>query len=116
MIELIGTTIGVYIGLTVMIAGGAAFLTGQALANTWQPLIKGVPYALLLAFGNRFLIYGLFDGELLTTTGSTVDFLVMLAIIVFAYRLTKARKMVSQYPWLYVRSGPFGWRERHPHA
>jgi len=20
--------------------------------------------------------------------------------------------MVSQYPWLYERSGPFGWRER----
>ena len=116
MIELIGTTIDVYIGLTVIIAGGAAFLTGQALANTWQPLAKGAAYALLLAAGNRFLIYGLFDGELFTTSGFIVDFLVMLVIIIFAYRLTKARKMVSQYPWLYERTGPFSWRERHPHT
>ncbi|MCB9948824.1 MAG: hypothetical protein H6842_13555 [Rhodospirillaceae bacterium] len=116
MIDIIGTTIGVYIGLTIILAGGAAFLTGQALANTWQPLAKGVPFALLLAAGNRFLIYGLFNGVMLTWTGFLIDFAVMLVIIIFAFRLTKARKMVSQYPWLYERTGPFSWRERKTHA
>jgi hypothetical protein len=34
------------------------------------------------------------------------------AILLAAYYLTRARKMVQQYPWLYERRGPFGWRER----
>jgi hypothetical protein len=28
--------------------------------------------------------------------------------------VTKARKMVCQYPWLYERSGLFSWRDRNP--
>jgi hypothetical protein len=30
----------------------------------------------------------------------------------FAHRLTLARKMASQYPWIYERAGLLGWRER----
>ena len=30
-----------------------------------------------------------------------------------AYRLTQARQMVRQYPWLYRRKGLLGWEERH---
>jgi hypothetical protein len=28
-----------------------------------------------------------------------------------AWRATRAGQMVQQYPWLYARSGPLGWRE-----
>jgi hypothetical protein len=28
-----------------------------------------------------------------------------------AWRATRANQMVQQYPWLYARSGPLGWRE-----
>ena len=28
-----------------------------------------------------------------------------------AWRATRANQMVRQYPWLYARSGPLGWRE-----
>jgi len=41
-----------------------------------------------------------------------VYFAVNLAIASLAYRLTQARKMVSQYPWLYDRAGLFGWRTK----
>jgi branched-chain amino acid transport system ATP-binding protein len=37
----------------------------------------------------------------------------LVAIGLFAYRLNRARKMVSQYPWLYERAGLFRWRDRH---
>ena len=109
---LLGTTWGVFVGLTVILFGGAALMTGQALANTWQHWWKAIPYCLLLTCGDRFLIYGLFDGELLLLSGFIIDFLVLLAICTLAFRVTKARKMVTQYPWLYRRRGLFGWAHR----
>ena len=113
MEAILGTTIPVFIGLTVVLFGGAGFLTGQALANGWHPWWKLIPYCLLLTCGDRFLVYGLFDGELLSVSGFVFDFMVILVIALTGYRLTKARKMVSQYPWIYQRVGLFGWRERH---
>jgi hypothetical protein len=40
MESLLGTTLPVFIGMTVFVMGFAAFMTGQALANTWQPAWK----------------------------------------------------------------------------
>ena len=36
-----------------------------------------------------------------------------LAIGAVAYRFTRARQMVRQYPWLYRRKGLLDWEERH---
>jgi hypothetical protein len=41
------------------------------------------------------------------------DAIVLSAISLLSYRVTNARKMVSQYPWLYVRSGLLSWRPRN---
>jgi len=30
---------------------------------------------------------------------------------VVAYRVIRAHKMVTQYPWLYQRAGLFSWRK-----
>ncbi len=107
-----GTTLPVFIGLTVCLMGFASFMTGQGMANTWRPMWQAVPYCALLGFADRFLTWGLFEGELLSLSGYLIDTLVLLAICLTAYRMTQARKMVSQYPWLYERSGLFGWREK----
>ncbi len=112
MEELLGTTWPVFIGLTLILFGGAAFMTGQALANGWQPAWKIAPYALLLGAGDRFLTYALFQGELITVPGTLSHTAILAAICLLAHRLTKARKMVSQYPWIYQRVGLFGWREK----
>ena len=109
--EALGTTLPVFIGLTVMLMGGTACLTGQALARNWRPVWQTLPYALLLGLGDRFLTYALFDGELLNPLGYVVDTAIILAIGLLAYRLTRVHRMVSQYPWLYRRAGPFAWRE-----
>ncbi len=112
--SLLGTSMPVFVGLTVVVIGFAAFMTGQALANTWKPAWHAVIYGLLLGLADRFLTFALFDGELLSASGYLIDAAVLIVITLFAYRLTQARKMVSQYPWLYRRVGPFGWKSIDP--
>ena len=90
----------------------ASFMTGQGLAAMWQPQWHPVFYGILLGFADRFLVFALFDGELLSAGGYFVDTAVLIAISLFAHRFTKARQMVSQYPWLYERAGLLGWREK----
>jgi uncharacterized membrane protein HdeD (DUF308 family) len=113
MESLLGTSVPVFIGITCTIIGFAAYMTGQAMANTWRPVWQLFLYGVLLGFASRFLIFALFDGELLSMTGYAIDTVVLIAIAWFAFRLTRARKMVHQYPWLYERSGLFGWKSRH---
>ena len=112
MEDFIGNSFWVFFGMTLIIGGGAAFLTGQALANTWRPIWQAVVYAALLACADRFLIYALFDGELFSLAGYLFDSAVLILIALIAYLSTKAWKMVRQYPWLYERSGLFSWREK----
>ncbi|MGQ0662602.1 MAG: DUF6867 family protein [Pseudomonadota bacterium] len=112
MNDLLGGTLAEFIGLTVAILGGAAFMMGHALASTWRPAWQLLPYGLMLAAANRFLSYALFDGQLLSVSGFAVDAVVMVAIAGIAYRARLARQMVAQYPWLYERAGPFGWRRK----
>lgn len=112
MEDLLGTSIAVYIGVVVVIMGFVAFMSGQALASGWRPLRHLVISTLLLGVASRFLVFALYDGELFSITGYVMDVIVLSAISGFAYFYTRARRMVSQYPWLYERTGLFGWRER----
>ena len=109
MSDLLGTSIGVFIGLHVILIGGAGFLTGQAIASTWRPAWQVLAYSLLLGLVARFLTWTLFDGVLLSLSGYVVDVVVVAAIGLFAYRITRARMMVRQYPWLYRRAGLAGY-------
>ncbi len=116
MVELLGTTWPALIGVTMLVVAMtfASFITGQGLANTWRPMWQIVPYSLLLGCADRFLTWGLFEGGLFLLSGYVIDTLVLLLIALIAYRLTQARKMVAQYPWIYERVGPFGWRQKGP--
>jgi hypothetical protein len=105
---------GAFLVMTVVIFGGAAAMTGQALARNWRPVWQVLPYALLLGIGDRFLLYALFGARLISAEGYAAAVLILLAIGLVAYRLTQTHCMVRQYPWLYERSGPFQWRARGP--
>lgn len=113
MESFLGTSIGVFVGITCVLIGFAAWMTGQAIAGTWRPYWQLVIYCLLLGCAARFLIYGLYDGELFHLTGYLMNAITLLAIGSLSFLLTRARKMVDQYPWLYERTGLFGWRSRH---
>ena len=112
MDDILGTSLPVFFGLTVVLFGGGAILTGQGLAAAWRPAWQVVPYGLLLTIGARFLTYALFQGDLLSATGSLAQAVVLIGLTGLAFRATLAHKMVVQYPWLYERAGPFTWRAR----
>jgi len=110
MESFIDAPLGVFVGVTLILFGGAAWLTGQALAGTWRPLWQAFIYAPLLAAVDRFLLFALFGSELAALPAFLFHAAVLLAIAMLAYRRTRARRMVSQYPWLYEHAGVFGWR------
>jgi hypothetical protein len=110
MESILGTSWSVFIGVTVVLFGGAAFMMGQALGGNWRPAWQNILYGLLLGVADQFLIFALFQGPF----GALVPYLVSTALLIglalLAYRLTIVHKMVSQYPWLYERVGLFSWR------
>jgi len=108
----LGTSISVFLVLTVCLIGGAAFMTGRALATTWRPVWQVFLYCLLLGGADRFLVFSLFQGRLLLFSGFVIDTAVITLVALAAYRATRARTMAAQYPWLYERTGLFTWRER----
>jgi hypothetical protein len=105
-------SLGVFIIMTVVIGGGAAFLAGRAMASKWRPWITAVLYMIPLGLALRFFHYALFTGDLLSIHYFITDTLVLIAGAGLGYRLTRVRQMVSQYPWLYERSSPFSWRAK----
>ena len=107
-----GTTLPVFLGLTVVLFGGAAWMTGRALGTTWRPAWQILPYGALLAVGSRFFDWALFEGDLVSPPGYCLAAAVLMLLAFAAYRVNRAARMVAQYPWLYERAGPFAWRAR----
>lgn len=103
MSDVLGASPWVFLGVTVCLAGGAAWLMGQSLGGSWRPLWLVVLYSLLLGLGDRFVTYALFDGELFSPTGFVIDTGLIMAIAVIAYQVARARTKRRQYPWLYGR-------------
>ena len=116
MESLLGTSLGVFIGLTVIIIGGAAMMTGRVLADGWKSPLQVVFACFGLALADRFLIYALFGGELLSLSGFLIDFAVLTAMALTAHRLTVVHKMVAQYPWRYERESLWTYRKKSEQA
>jgi hypothetical protein len=106
--------LSVFLIMTVIIGGGAAFLAGRALATKWRPVWMPVIAMLPLALALRFFHYALFTGELLSVHYFITDTSVLIAAALLGYQMTRAAQMTRQYPWLYVRSGPLSWRDKNP--
>lgn len=112
MQTILGTSLGVFIGLTVIITGAAAIMAGKALGETWKPAWQVVLACFGLGLANRFLVYALFGGELLSLSGFLVGFAVITAMALAAHRITRVHKAVSQYPWRYERETLFTYRTK----
>jgi hypothetical protein len=113
MSDWFGDTLAMVLLFNLVLVSGASYATGQGVASTWRPWRQLVVYAALLSAGLRFFDYALAGGELWSIGGFLLGWLVQLAIASLAYRLTRARQMVRQYPWLYQRKGLLGWEERN---
>ncbi|RLA36665.1 MAG: hypothetical protein DRR03_03620 [Gammaproteobacteria bacterium] len=110
MEALLGTSLNVFIGLTVVIVGFIAWVTGRALAITWKPAWHVAIYCLLLGLADRFLTFGLFQGELLSLSGYLIDTTVLVTIALVSFRFNRISALVKQYPWIYRRRGLFTLR------
>lgn len=101
-----------FLAVTVVMGGAAAWIVGRSVAVGWRPSWTLVVYLLFLACGIRFIHFALFGGNILSVSAFALDALVLLGIGCVGYRYCRSRKMVEQYDWLYERHGLMGWRER----
>lgn len=113
MFDWLGDTLATVLLFNFILIGPASFATGQALASTWRPWPQMVAYTALLSAGLRFFDYALANGELWSAGGFALGWAIQGLLAAFAFRLTRVRQMVRQYPWLYARKGLLGWEERH---
>jgi Domain of unknown function (DUF6867) len=102
----------VFLVLTVILGGGAAFLSGRGLARSWKPFGRVFFYMALLTAAVRFFHYALFDGNLLSVYYYLVTYVLLLAAACLGFRAMRTTQMVTQYRWLYERTSPLTWRER----
>ena len=114
----------IWLALVLCLSGAGAFATGRALARTWQPVVRLIPYALLLAAASGFLSWALFGvpvipasrliaralagdwGEVsLGLSGLAMSFALLWAMGASGFTLTRGRQMRLQYPFLASRPG-----------
>jgi len=81
----LGTSAAVFFVLTVCVMGFAAFMTGQALANTWRPAWQVVVYCVLLGLVDRFLSFALFGVNVTALRIVTMTFSLLLAAAVYTF-------------------------------
>ena len=102
----------VFLLLTVLLGGAAAWAAGRAIAATWRPYWQVPAYAVLLALVVRFLHFALFEEPLLEPGNLVVDIAVLLAAAGLGHRMARVRAMTTQYAWIYIAAGRLGWRAR----
>jgi hypothetical protein len=109
-------SIWLFLFVTVILGGSAAWMTGRAIAITWRPFGQLLLYLLILAAAVRFIHFALFGGTLVSVHYYAIDAIVVLIIGVLGFQYNRARQMTTQYRWLYERTGPFGWKEKTSHT
>lgn len=105
-----------FIFVTVCLAGSAAYLTGRALARSWQSYAELTVNIFLLALATRYIHFALFSGSLLSLHYFIIDFMVLLAIALLGNQLTRSKQMGRQYGFLYERHGFLGWTPRRENS
>ena len=86
-----------FIFVTVILGGGAAYLTGRAIALSWMANEQLAIYLVLLTAATRFIHFALFDGTLIAPWYFLVDLVVLLAIGFLGKTITRSRQMAAQY-------------------
>ena len=103
---------GIFLLVTIALGGGAAYLSGRAIASTWRPWWHVTLYMFVLALAVRFMHFALFDSKFLSLHYYLVDYAVCLAFGLLGFHLMRVTQMVTRYGWINERAGPFRWRRR----
>jgi len=106
--------LGVFLLITILLGGGASFLAGRAIAQTWRPWWQIAVYGLILGAAVRFLHYALFGATLLSLHYYLVDTAVCVLAGITGFRTARRAQMVNQYRWINEPAGLLRWRRRSP--
>ncbi len=87
----------IFLFTTLVLGGGAAWLTGRAIALTWQPLFMAWVWMVLLAAAVRFIHFSLFHNSLIALDAYLLDYFIVASASSFGYALTRKRQMAVQY-------------------
>ncbi len=109
---IIEQSISLYLVLTCIIGGGAAYLMGRSLAINWRPVWHLILATMIMGLALRFFHFALFEGKLLYLHYYITDTLTLLVFALLGYRITRTRQMVTSYHWLYKRTSPLTWTRR----
>lgn len=107
-------SIGDFMLVTLFLGGGAAWLTGRAVAKGWSPYWQVLVYSALLAAAVRFCHFALFNGTLGAFDHYLVELVLLASIATLGFRTVRKAQMVRRYDWLFTPSGPLAWRARPP--
>ena len=66
--------------VTGILGGGAAWLSGHAIAGTWRPMWHVVGYMALLGAAIRFIHFAMFDAELVSPLSYLADTLYVILV------------------------------------
>ena len=105
-------SIGLFVLVTIVMGGGAAWLAGRAIAGTWRPWWQVAGYMLILGLSVRFIHFALFEGTLLSLQFYAVDTVVCLIFGYLGFRVTRVAQMTTQYAWINTRAGLLRWTRR----
>jgi ribosomal protein L37E len=108
------SSLGVFLLVSVVLGGGAAALSGRAIAQTWRPWWQIVAYMLILGGAVRFIHFALFGGTLVSLHYYAVDSAVCMACGFLGFRAARSAQMVRQYRWINEPNGPMRWRRKTP--
>ena len=98
--------------MTFILFGWCSYQLGKAMANTWQSISLMIFYVFFLTLFDRFLLFALFEQELLSLIMFFIDFTTLSLISLISYRIAKISYMVNQYPWKYQKVGFFSYKNK----
>ncbi len=90
----------VFLVVTLVMGGTAAFVSGRVVAASWQPYWLVPLYMAMLAAAVRFIHFAIFEEVLLAPQNYLVDLVALIAIATTGFHLMRARQMAEQYGWL----------------
>ncbi len=99
-----------FIIVTILLGGGAAYMTGRAVAHGWEPLQRAIVWMIPLTAAVRFIHFALFHGTLLTPHYYLSDFVILAIAAALGHRITRYRQMTRRYAWAVEPQGFLSWR------
>lgn len=105
-------SVWLFLLVTVIMGGWAAWRAGKAIAGSWKPSWTLIPYMMILGLAVRFIHFALFEGTLLSPRYYLVDTAVITLCAWLGWRNERANAMARQYAFAFEKAGPFTWRRK----